>query len=86
MNDTYYTTEEWEAAKPTHIEFTEFGYHATGLVSQVLGTVNILTLQRKAGKQYKMVAHKASWDNMGRCSLKHKGRKRDYDIHLINMV
>ncbi len=85
MNETptYYTTQEWEAAKTSRTTFEKIYYSRTGEVRKVEGFVTTLKLCRENGaKEYKTFVNKATWDSQGRCTRGKGTRMRRWDITL----
>lgn len=86
MNDTYYTTEEWEEAKPVSASFDKVYYRRTGEVRRVEGTVTTLKLCREKGtKEYKPIENKVMWDSKGRCTRGKGTRIRKWDMILAKL-
>ena len=83
---TLHRVREWEAIKPSNIEYQHFFYKPkTLMIRKVLGVIkvtkNIISADIGASKAVKCV-HKVFWDGYGRCyKAKTKARYRNGDIN-----
>ena len=83
---TLHRVREWEAIKPSNIEYQHFFYKPkTLMIRKALGVIkvtkNIISADIGASKAVKCV-HKVFWDGYGRCyKAKTKARYRNGDIN-----